>query len=85
MAILSQYFLIMESLNEWKKVKIEIPLKFFSVLDECCELEEKQRGIFFHMNAWRVRTVNYAFNAAISKGIWSLAYNYGLSIIDGMR
>ena len=46
---------------------------------------EMQGELFYHLNAWRVRTLDFAFNAVFGQGLWSVAYKYGIQNMDGMR
>ncbi|XP_071548580.1 histone-lysine N-methyltransferase SMYD3-like isoform X3 [Panulirus ornatus] len=51
----------------------------------CLEMLEKQDNIFSPMNVWRVRTLDFAFNAAMFNGCWSLTLKYGEENLNGMR
>ncbi|XP_063883554.1 uncharacterized protein LOC135112725 [Scylla paramamosain] len=55
------------------------------VMEDCLDMIERQAGLFSHMNAWRVRTLDFAFNGAMFHGCWSLALKYGEENQDGMR
>ncbi|XP_045113984.1 uncharacterized protein LOC123506141 isoform X3 [Portunus trituberculatus] len=54
-------------------------------MESCFAMIEQQNGLFSHMNAWRVRTLDFAFNGAMFQGCWSIALKYGEENHDGMR
>nr|XP_027206797.1 uncharacterized protein LOC113800250 [Penaeus vannamei] len=54
-------------------------------IEMCVELLKRQDELFHPMNAWRIRTMDYAFNAAVFGGCWSLVYEFGAKNLDGMR
>ncbi|XP_069983867.1 histone-lysine N-methyltransferase SMYD3 isoform X2 [Penaeus vannamei] len=45
--------------------------------ETCYDLLEKQGSVLSSMNIWRCRTLDFAFNAAINNGCFSLAFDYG--------
>lgn len=54
-------------------------------LDTLLEILERQGSTFSSINAWRVRTLDFAFNAAMFNGCWMKALEFGEENIDGMR
>ncbi|XP_068214947.1 histone-lysine N-methyltransferase SMYD3-like isoform X1 [Palaemon carinicauda] len=52
---------------------------------ECMELLEMQGEMLHPLNVWRVRTLDFAFNACIFNGCWSRAMDYGDMNYEGMR
>ncbi|KAK7083703.1 hypothetical protein SK128_012770 [Halocaridina rubra] len=46
---------------------------------------ERQGTMLHSLNVWKVRTLDFAFNAAIFNGCWALALEYGDKNYQGMR
>nr|XP_045584411.1 histone-lysine N-methyltransferase ASHR1-like isoform X2 [Procambarus clarkii] len=54
-------------------------------VEQLLEVIAMQGNLFHHKNVWRVRTLDFAFNAAMFKGFWSRALDYGEENLAGMR
>ncbi|XP_037781822.1 histone-lysine N-methyltransferase SMYD3-like [Penaeus monodon] len=54
-------------------------------IEMCVELLKRQDELFHPMNVWRVKTLDYTFNAAVFGGCWSLVYEFGAKNLEGMR
>ncbi|XP_066967277.1 histone-lysine N-methyltransferase SMYD3-like isoform X2 [Macrobrachium rosenbergii] len=54
-------------------------------LTDCLEILERQGDELHPLNVWRVRTLDFAFNAAVHNGCWALALDYGDKNYEGMR
>ncbi|XP_068228426.1 histone-lysine N-methyltransferase set-18-like [Palaemon carinicauda] len=54
-------------------------------LRDCLEILERQGDVLHPLNVWRVRTLDFAFNAAVHSGCWPLALEYGDKNYEGMR
>ncbi|XP_064110334.1 histone-lysine N-methyltransferase SMYD3-like isoform X1 [Macrobrachium nipponense] len=54
-------------------------------LPDCVDLLEMQGEILHPLNVWRVRTLDFAFNACVFNGCWSRAMDYGDMNYEGMR
>jgi len=46
---------------------------------------DRQGTLIPKLNVWRVRTLDFAFNAAFGNGAWVLAMKYGMENLDGMK
>ncbi|XP_066956830.1 LOW QUALITY PROTEIN: histone-lysine N-methyltransferase SMYD3-like [Macrobrachium rosenbergii] len=54
-------------------------------LTDCLEVLEEQGSVLHSLNVWRVRTIDFAFNAAVHSGCWERALHYGDKNYEGMR
>ncbi|XP_042871172.1 histone-lysine N-methyltransferase SMYD3-like [Penaeus japonicus] len=54
-------------------------------IEMCVELLKRQDELFHPNHVWRVKTMDYAFNAAVFGGCCSLVYDFGVKNLEGMR
>ncbi|XP_062546577.1 histone-lysine N-methyltransferase SMYD3-like [Armigeres subalbatus] len=60
-------------------------MKNVAYLDICQLCLRKQENILHYYNAWYLKTLDHAFEGAISMEKWEDAINYGLRLKDGFK